>query len=55
MADIKFRNLSSFIEILCLDVSEVSVHDSDIPRSAKQRHGRGRILTPSGCLIRVSV
>ena len=34
MADIKFRNLSRFIKILCLYVSEVFVHDSDILRSA---------------------
>ena len=33
MADIKFRNLSSFVKILGLDVSEVSVYDSDIVRS----------------------
>ena len=26
MADIKFRNLSSFVKILCLDVSEISVY-----------------------------
>ena len=34
MADIKFRNLFSFIKIRCSDVSEVSVHDLDIQRSA---------------------
>ena len=38
MADIKFRNLSSFNKFPWLHVSEVSVHDSDILRLAKPKY-----------------
>ena len=50
MAYIKFRNLSSFIKILCLDVSEVSVHDSDILRLAKTKYNDEDVV--EFCLIR---
>ena len=36
MAEIKFQNLPSFVKILCLDVSEVSVYDSDILQADRQ-------------------
>ena len=50
MAEIKFRNLCSFIKILCLDVSEVSVHNSDILRSAKPKYNNVDVV--EFCLLR---
>ena len=50
MANIKFRNLSRFIKILCLDVSEVSVHDSDFLRSAQPRCND--VVVVEFCLLR---
>ena len=50
MADIKFRNLYSFIQIMCLDVAKVFVHDSDILRSAWPRDNDVDVV--EFCLLR---
>ena len=57
MVDLIFRNLFRFIKILCLDVSWglcSRFRYSALSLTQRLRRGRGRNLSPSGCLIRVS-